>query len=386
MQTVLAVDDELSVRQAYRFILGKDYRVLAAESAEEALSILNDEHVDVILLDMVMPGMHGLEFMAELRRREETTPVIVITASNSVVTAVEAIKGGACEYLSKPFDVQQLSMVVERTLREHSARRELTLLRRASVQGFDAIVGNSPALLEALTQAHEAAQSDAPVLITGESGTGRSLLARAIHAGGRRADSAFASASCAGPAAKAEREILGCGGGVSSGVEGLLRIVDRGTLLLDEVGDLSATVQAEVFRVLQDGLFRPLDSAKLVRSQVRIVCSSRGNLEERIREGAFRADLHERLTAFCIAMPPLRHRRGDIPALVVHLVGQYGPRAGARTREFSPEALSSLAERPWPGNVRELRNVVQLVLMHHGNEEVIGPEHLGGDVSFDVRR
>ncbi|MBI4558013.1 MAG: sigma-54-dependent Fis family transcriptional regulator [Candidatus Hydrogenedentes bacterium] len=383
MQTILAVDDEAGIRESYRFILSDKYRVLLTDKGESALRILQQSHVDLVLLDLMMPGISGMEVLAELSRRGESVPVIVITALNSVANAVAAIKQGAREYIIKPFDVDQLQRAVARTLEEQKQRQELRVLREEGVRGFESLIGDSSAFQAMIALARKATAVDSTVLVTGESGTGKDLLARAIHSGGKRKREPFVVVSCCAiPATLVESELFGHEKGAFTGATerriGKVQIADRGTLFLDEIGEMPLEAQAKMLRVLQDGQFYPIGSSKLVEVDARFICATNRNLREAVTTGIFREDLFYRVNVLPIEVPPLRRRREDIPGLVTHFLVKYVPRINAQARQFSPEALLALASYSWPGNIRELENVLQRVLVHHNQETVIRAEHLSG--------
>jgi len=385
MQTILVVDDEASVRESYRMLLGGDYRVLPAESGTAALAILDDKHIDLILLDLIMPGMTGSEFLSQLMARGENIPVIVVTASNSVEAAVEVMKHGAHDYVCKPFDVAELQILVDRTLRELRQKRELAALRELGTAGFEKIIGDSPALMATLARARQAMQVDSTVLILGETGTGKDGLARAIHYGGGRADKAFVPVSCCAiPTNLVESELFGHERGAFTGATaarvGKMQVADGGTLFLDEIGEMPMDAQSKLLRVLQDGCFYPVGGTKQVEVDVRFICATNRNFEQAIADGLFRQDLFYRINVLPIVLPPLRARREDIPKLVSHFVAKHGPRVASQVRDFSPRAMARLMAYHWPGNIRELENMVERVLVCHSQERVISPEHLEGIV------
>lgn len=386
MKTVLAIDDEPSVREAYRLILCEKYRVLLAEDGPVALKILKDTHVDLVLLDMIMPKMSGAEVLDQIARLDKNIPVIVVTAVKSVSAAVDAIKRGAKEYVIKPFDIDEILLTVEKTLASHQREAELSLLREAEYTGFESIVGESPALRDALTTAKRAMQVDSTVLITGESGTGKDLVARAIHAGGSRAKHAFVPVSCCAiPQQLVESELFGHEKGAFTGATekrvGKMQIADRGTLFLDEIGEMPLDAQAKLLRVLQDGRFYAVGSTKVVEVDARFVCATNRNLKEAIQQGIFREDLYYRINVLSIEMPPLRERREDIPRLVHYFIAKHRLRVNARVKRFTPDAMSMMVAYEWPGNVRELQNLVERILVMNMQEEEIGERHLKGIIT-----
>ncbi|HNR32652.1 MAG TPA: sigma-54 dependent transcriptional regulator, partial [Candidatus Hydrogenedentes bacterium] len=348
MQTILAVDDEFSVRKSYELVLGDAYRLLLAEDVAKAFAVLEQQHVDLILLDLILPGMTGLEFLAQLQERGELTPVIVVTGSNTVQTAVEVMKRGARDFVVKPFDVEDLLRLVDRVLRERREQLELYALRERDAAGFEQIIGDAPALREALAKARQAMQVDSTVLITGESGTGKDLLARAIHCGGRRAAGPFVPISCCAiPEQLVESELFGHMKGAFTGATetrvGKLEVADGGTLFLDEIGEMPLDAQAKLLRVLQDGAFYPVGATKTIHVDLRVVCATNRDLWRTVREGGFREDLFYRVNVLPIEMPPLRKRREDIPRLVAHFVAKHAPHVNARCESVAPKALAHLA-------------------------------------------
>lgn len=381
MDKILAVDDEESVRQSYRMILAQQYRVDLARNGREALDFLEKNHVDVILLDLTMPGMTGEETLRELDARGNMTPVIVVTASNSVSSAVEAMKLGAREYVQKPFDVSEITFHIQRVLNEERAKRELRALREAELEGFETMIGSSPAFLDAVAKAKQAMNVDSAVLITGESGTGKDLLARSIHFGGKRKEQPFVPLSCCAiPAQLVESELFGYEKGAFTGADasrvGKMKVADRGSLFLDEIGEMPMEAQAKLLRVLQDSCFYPVGSVKQVQVDVRVICATNRDLPEAIKEGIFREDLFYRINVLNIEMPPLRRRRQDIPLLVEFFRDKHSLRVNASTREFHPKALARLTAHDWPGNIRELENTIERILVYYGQERTILQEHV----------
>jgi two-component system response regulator AtoC len=380
MQTILAIDDEYGVRESYRLILGGEHRILTAASAREGLDILADKYVDLILLDLTMPGMSGIDFLGALRDRGETTPVIVVTGTNTVEVAVSAMKHGAVDFVIKPFDIDAL---VERTLEAQRSTRELASRHEADKLGFDSIIGSAPALMEALQKAHQAMQVDSTVLITGETGTGKDVLARAIHFGSRRAQRPYIPLCCSAiPDTLVESELFGHVKGAFTGATdnrpGKMQIADGGTLFLDEIGEMPLDAQAKLLRVLQDGAFYPVGGAKEIQADVRFICATNRDFAQAIAEKRIREDLYYRINVLPIHLPPLRKRREDIPALVSHFIAKHAPRVNAATREFSPAALATLTAYDWPGNVRELENTIERVLVCNSRQTTITPENLHG--------
>jgi len=381
MQTILAIDDEESIRQSYRMILSKDYHVELAPGGAEGIEYLEKHHVDLVLLDLTMPGMSGEEVLHELRERGNQTPILVVTALNSINTAVGAIKLGARDYIQKPFDVEELQINIRTTLAEERERQELTALREQDFKGFESMTGSSPRFTEALAKAKHAMNVNSAVLITGESGTGKDLIARSIHYGGNRAKKAFVALSCCAiPQQLVESELFGHERGAFTGADkarvGKMKVADGGTLFLDEIGEMPLDAQAKLLRVLQDNRFYPVGSTKEIEVDIRIVCATNRNLLEAIDEQAFRQDLFFRINVLNIEMPPIRQRREDIPMLIAHFVAKHAPKVGAKGADFAPKAISKMAAYSWPGNVRELENSVERLLVYYGQEKIITPDHV----------
>jgi DNA-binding NtrC family response regulator len=386
MQTILAIDDEMSIRESYRMILGDAYRVYLAPDGATGLQILSEKHVDLILLDLTMPGMSGMDFLEHLDQRGEMVPVLIVTGSNTVDIAVKAMKKGAREFVIKPFDIDDLMTLVERTLEELREKRELSTLREQGSAGFEHIIGDAPTLLESLAKARQAMEVDSTVLITGETGTGKDVLARAIHFGGKRKADPFVPLSCCAiPANLVESELFGLTKGAFTGATesrvGKMQVADRGTLFLDEIGEMPIEAQSKLLRVLQEGTFYPVGGNREIEVDVRFICATNRPFDKAIEEGLFRQDLYYRINVLPITMPPLRKRREDIPKLIAHFVAKHGPRVNSRVQDFEARAMSRLMACQWPGNIRELENTVERILVCHSGERIIRAEYLNGIVA-----
>ena len=406
---VLIVDDEANVRESLQLILSRVYDVEVAENGSNALAILDelsdavrrvasdveaseqDEAAerkmfpDLVLLDVVMPGIDGLGLLEQLKQRYPRLPVIMLTASKAVKTAVQAMKIGAIDYLNKPFDVDELLSLVNETLDKGAAHRshpseiihfDLSRPNLPELPGdFGSLVGTHPVIQEIYRKIEQVAVRDTTILITGESGTGKELIAREIHRRSRRANGPFVALNCAAiPETLIESEIFGHEkGAFTHAVErriGHFELADKGTLFLDEIGELSLAVQVKILRFLQEQEFYRIGRSKPTKVDVRILCATNRSLETAIAEGKFRQDLFYRINVVSLEMPPLRDRREDIPKLAEFFIRRLSPLYGNRTPEILPEALDILVKYSWPGNVRELENVMESVLALVSGEEI----------------
>ncbi len=382
---ILIVDDEFSVRDSLTGWFRKDgHRVEAAKNANEALQLLQASTFDVVLLDIKMPGMDGIELQRRIHGIDPDLAVIMITAFASVETAVKALKQGAFDYITKPIDPDELSHLVKKALERRRLRAENAALREKvdEISKFDVIVGQSPAMLKVLDLVQTVAQSDATVVIRGESGTGKELIARAIHANSPRRYAPLVPVNCGAlTESLLESELFGHEKGAFTGAQyrrkGKLEMADGGTLFLDEVGTIAPKTQVELLRALETKEFTRVGGSQTVKVDFRVVCATNQNLEKAVEEGKFREDLYYRLNVFSIFLPPLRERRTDVPLLANHFLRKYTAQMDKRITEISPEALDLLVSHDWPGNVRELANAIE-------RATVVGkaPALLPGDFPF----
>jgi DNA-binding NtrC family response regulator len=390
---VLVVDDEELYRSALQRILERvGHAVLTARDATEALDLVSSQPLDLVLCDIKMPGLNGLELVRQIHDLAPDLPCIVITGYSSAEHSVEALRAGAFWYLEKPFDQGHLDVVrrlVEQAIELGRLKAENRLLHSQlrSRYRFESIVGTSPRLREVLELVDRVADSDSTVLITGESGTGKELIARAIHFHSRRADRMFVTVNCGAiPEELLESELFGhVRGAFTNAVshrDGRFAIADNGTLFLDEIGDMSPNLQVKLLRVLQDRTFEPVGSSKPITVNVRVLAATNQNLEVAIRERRFREDLFYRLNVIPIEVPPLRERREDIPLLVQHFLEATSQEKGKRMPGISREALDRLCAHDWPGNVRELENLIERLVILGGEGEIqaadLPPEYRGG--------
>jgi len=374
--TVLIVDDEREMRLLLEDeLLDAGYEVVSAVSAGEALNRAATGAVDVVVTDLIMPGMKGDELLRELHTRQPDVPVVIMTAFGSIESAVEATKAGAYHYVAKPFRMEQLLVTVENALRERRLRRELLELRTSLGNGRHSMIAEGPSMRRAIDMVLRAAHVDTPVLLLGESGTGKELLARALHAEGPRRARRFVAVNCSSiPETLLESQLFGHWRGAFTDSRedraGLFREADGGTILLDEVGDMTPALQGKLLRVLQEREIHPLGAPSPVSVDVRIVAATHRNLEELCDSGAFRRDLYYRLNVISVRVPPLRERQEDILPLVAHFLDKHGRRLDREGCTVAVGALDAIQRYPWPGNVRELENVIERALVL-GREPVI---------------
>ncbi len=384
MNTILVVDDEKSVRDSLKMILEYEhYGVLFADNGEQALRQLSSATVQLILLDVKMAGMDGLEVLQKVRERNIDLPVIMISGHGTIETAVEATKLGAFDFLPKPLDRDKLLVTIRNALNQANLSVEYRKLRE-SVEAKWQILGESPKIKEILDVIERVAPTDARVLIMGENGSGKELVARALHRQSKRSAKPFVEVNCAAiPSELIESELFGHEKGAFTGATsqriGKFEQADSGTLFLDEIGDMSQSAQAKVLRALEEGTIERVGGNKLISVDVRVIAATNKNLDEEIKKGNFRDDLYHRLKVIPISVPSLRERREDIGLLVRAFIEDVCARNGIARKSISEDALNRLAGMEWRGNVRELRNTVErLVILSPGNAVDISLIEFGG--------
>ena len=361
---ILLVDDDRAMREMLGSLFGElGHDVSEASSAEDAIASLEEEEFDVVLSDIRMPGRSGIEMVSDVKRLRPGTPVVLMTAFGSVDSAVEAIRAGAYDYITKPFEPDAVQFAVERALEHRALEKENQTLRRAvdRTARLGDLIGTSPAMRDIFALIRKIARNRSSVLITGESGTGKEVVARTIHFHGSRAEAPFVPINCTAiPEGLLESELFGHVRGAFTGAHttkrGLFEKADGGTLFLDEIGDMGLGVQSKLLRVLQDREIRPVGGTQSVQVDVRIIAATNKDLEKEMQEGRFREDLYYRLNVIPIHVPPLRERPEDIPALAETFLARHGD---GETYKLTPQALRSLAGQPWRGNGRELENVIE---------------------------
>lgn len=377
---ILIVDDEQSMREFLEiFFRRQDYDVATAASVDEALAEIESKDFDLVISDIQMPGRTGIELLKILRKDFPDILVIMITAFGTTETAIEAMKDGAYDYITKPFKVDEIRLVVEKALEKKTLYSENRRLRKElqTQKRERALIGNSPKMLRTLDLIQQVASTKTNVLITGASGTGKELVARAVHDQSDRRDGPFVAINCAAiPENLLESELFGhVKGAFTNAVshrEGRFAAADGGTIFLDEIGDMSPSLQVKLLRVLQERTFEPVGSSRSQTVDVRVIAATNQNLEEAIRKGRFREDLFYRLNVIPIEIPPLRERKEDIPLLIHHFLDKMNTEKGRSISGITPQAMALLTDYDWPGNVRELENLIErlCVLRDHGAIDV----------------
>jgi two-component system, NtrC family, nitrogen regulation response regulator NtrX len=381
---ILVIDDEGAIRDSLRMILEyEDYQFVGAATGQEGIAAVQRERPDLVLLDIKMPGMDGLEVLRKLHALDETLPIVMISGHGTTATAVEAIRSGALDFLDKPLSSERVIVTLQNALRQSELRSENRELKLAMESKYE-IVGQSPALRRVLEAVQRAAPTNATVMLLGESGVGKELVARTIHRNSPRAGQRFVQVNCAAiPEELIESELFGHEKGSFTGATekqiGKFEQADRGTIFLDEVGDMSPKTQAKVLRVLQEQEVERLGSARTIKVDVRVIAATNKDLEEAISRGEFREDLFFRLNVIPIVVPPLRERREDIPQLVHHFARLMGEEHNLKPKKFEPAAMEALQRYRWRGNIRELRNTVERVLIM-SPAEVVRFDDLPGEI------
>jgi two-component system response regulator PilR (NtrC family) len=364
---ILVADDEPSMRDMLRIVLRRDgYQVSVVESGRQAIEVLEREDVDLLLSDIRMPDLSGVDV---LRRAKDANPDIIVfmmTAFASTDTAIEAMRLGAVDYLTKPFSMDELRLKVRQHLDASRVRQENVLLKRALQAGhtFSNIIGRSRAMQDVFRMVETIAQTTSTVLITGESGTGKDLVARAIHVNSLRRDAPFVAVNCGGlPETLLESELFGHMRGAFTGADttrkGLMETAERGTIFLDEIGEMTATMQVKLLRVLQDKRFRRLGGNEEIQADIRIIAATNQDMAGAVADGRFREDLYYRINVIPLHLPPLRERREDVPLLADHFLAKFAAAMDKPVARITPDAGALLEAYGWPGNVRELENVME---------------------------
>jgi two-component system response regulator PilR (NtrC family) len=387
---ILVVDDERSIRELLAIVLRREgYEVVLAENGRSAIETLEREPVDLLISDIKMPDLTGVEVLRAAKRIDQDILGIMITAFASTETAVEAMRLGACDYLSKPFDVDLLKMKVREKIENRQLRQENVLLKRTlgMTHQFSNIIGRSEAIIAVFKLIETVARTNSTILITGESGTGKGLVAQAVHFHSLRRERPMVSLNCGAlPETLLESELFGHMRGSFTGADankkGLLEVAERGTIFLDEIGEMSAVMQVKLLRVLQERRFRRVGGLEELQADIRVIAATNQDLSRLVAEGRFREDLFYRINVIPIALPPLRERREDIPLLAEHFLAKYAESMGKPLSGISGAAMQLLVQHDWPGNIRELENVIERAVALEGTPTILAdslPPTIRGD-------
>jgi two-component system nitrogen regulation response regulator NtrX len=379
--TILVVDDEPGIIAMLSGLLKDEgYAVVTADNGHEALTLLKQTRLDLVMLDLRLPDLDGLEVLKQIRADNANLPVIMMSAHGTIPTAVEATKLGAYDFIEKPFEsaVERLLLVIEHALNEQKLKQENINLRKELSEKYE-MIGESKSMRLLYKQIMKIAPSNSRVLITGETGTGKELAARAIHRNSKRADNPFIKVNCAAiPEELIESELFGHEKGSFTGATsaqvGKFEQAHRGTLFLDEIGDMSLSTQAKVLRTLQENEIQRVGGKQVIEVDARVIAATNKNLDTEIKEGRFREDLLYRLNVIPLHIPPLREHKEDIPLLVNHFIQQFCRENGKRMKSISSDALELLRQYDWPGNVRELRNIIERMIIVVEGDEISADE------------
>jgi len=386
--SILIVDDDAGIRDSFETVLAKDYDLVFATQGPEALRILSARDVNLILLDLRMPGMDGIEVLRRIKELNDQTDVVVVTAVKSLKTAVEAIKLGASDYVTKPFDIHDILALIKRIMEKQELVKEVLYLRSevAWDRRFENLVGRNARMQEIYTLITRIADNNATVLLNGESGTGKEVLARAIHQQSSRAQRPFVAVNCAAiPLELLESELFGHEKGSFTGAiatkVGKFELATGGSLFLDEVGSMRLDLQAKILRALQEREIERVGGTRTIKIDVRVIAATNRELKKAVEEGTFREDLYYRLNVVPITLPDLKDRQEDIPLLANHFVQKFSQESNPNIREISKEAMAILLSHSWPGNVRELENVIERAVTLGRGPAILPvdlPPHLAG--------
>jgi two-component system response regulator PilR (NtrC family) len=388
---ILVVDDERSMRELLAIVLRREgYEVLLAENGRTAVDLLEREPVDLLISDIKMPDLSGVEVLRAAKKIDQDILGIMITAFASTESAVEAMRLGACDYLSKPFDIDLLKMKVREKIENRQLRQENLLLKRTLgiAHQFSNIIGRSDAMVQVFKMIETVARTNSTILLTGESGTGKGLVAQAVHFNSLRREKPMVSLNCgAMPENLLESELFGHMRGSFTGADaskkGLLEVAERGTIFLDEIGEMTPVMQVKLLRVLQERRFRRVGGLEELQADIRVIAATNQDLTRAVAEGRFREDLYYRINVIPIALPPLRERREDIPLLADHFLAKYAEQMGKPIAAISRDALDQLMRYDWPGNIRELENVIERAVALEGTPAIL-PDSLPPTVRGDT--
>ncbi len=386
--SILIIDDEKSIIDGFRLFLAKDYNVLVAANGEDGLKEVNEKRPKVVLLDVMLPDINGIEILYKIKKIDENIEVIMFTGVNDMRTAVDALQLGAFDYCLKPFNINELSIVIKKALESQSMKKEIKyrrLLETEQSAAFDTIIGESIQMRQVYEVMDVMSKSDTPILITGESGTGKKLIARAIHFKGTRANMPFIAVNCSSiPGSMIENELFGYEKGAFSGADtqkiGKIELAHHGTIFLDEIGSLKPNIQARILKVLQEKEIERIAGGHPIKIDVRIIAATSFDLQEAVKKRTFREELYYRLNVVPISMPSLRERTEDIPALINHFLNFYKQNFNKEIKGISIHAMKMLEEYYWPGNVQELKNIIERIVTLAKEGEMITHQNLPIDI------
>jgi len=383
---ILIVDDEVNVLESFKIFLKDNYNLFTATSGEDALKIIEKGNINLVLLDIMLPDSDGVDILRQIKERDENIEVIMVTAIKTVNTAIQAMKLGAYDYITKPFNVDEVLSSIEKCLEKQRLVKEITYLRAEVSKPFvfDSLVGGSERMRQLYEMVKEVARSDATVLITGESGTGKELIARAVHFNSSRKDNLFIAVDCATlPENLVESELFGHEKGAFTDATeqkiGRFEFANGGTIFLDEIGNLKPEVQSKLLRIIEEKEIQRIGGTKTIKVDVRVISATNIDLKKAVEEGKFREDLYYRLNVIPVLIPPLRERKEDIPVLIEHFLKIYNQQFRKKIKGFSALAMEYLFNYYWPGNIRELRNVIERLVVLE-KEEIISHQRLPLDI------
>ncbi|MCM8765032.1 MAG: sigma-54 dependent transcriptional regulator [Candidatus Omnitrophica bacterium] len=387
MKKILVIDDEKSVQESLKLVLSGSYNVVVASSGKDGLEVLSSGDIDIVFLDILLPDRDGISVLQDIKKNNPDIPVIMLTAVSKVSTAVESMKMGAYDYLTKPFDVEEIRIIVNKVFDELRVKQKVQFLSDELEKSTGAIVCESQKMKEVLALALKAAPHEASVLISGPTGSGKELVARFIHRKSPRGNEPFVAIHCAAiPETLFESEIFGYEKGAFTGAfkskPGKLEVAGAGTVFFDEVGEMPLSLQIKLLRVLQEREFSRIGSNGPIKLEARILAATSRNLKKEIETGKFREDLFYRLSVIPINLPPLKDRREDILPVAYYFLALFGRQMRSRAKAFSSEAEKILFSYDWPGNIRELKNMVERILVLRGNKDIIDVRDLPEDLKI----
>jgi len=383
MNKILVVDDEIGVRESLRFALKDKYKVILAGSGKECISQLEKENPDLIILDIILPDIDGITLLKEIRRKYQEIPVIMLTAVSQVKTAVEAMKSGAVDYITKPFDVEEIILIIEKILKTKNLLSYIEILKEEINKEYpvEKIIYVSEIMKKIIEIAKKVAFSDSPVLITGPTGVGKELIARYIHEKSPRKELPFVPIHCAAiPETLFESELFGYEKGAFTNAfkskKGKIEIAGSGTIFLDEIGEIPLNIQVKLLRFIEEKKFSRLGSNEIIESDARIISATSKNIEEEVKKGNFREDLYYRLSVVPIKIPSLKERKDDIIPLLEYYIDFYSKKYRTKIKKISEKAKEVFLNYEWPGNIRELKNVIERIFVLNPQSDIINIEDL----------